>query len=156
MNVADEFRTTDGAPGSQRPDDQSLAASAQGDGGGPAPGNYHLEKSRITNQKRFTSLPHVRGSNKTSDVPEKSAKKKAKISDAGLISIDSTRTHAVLGESSKAWNSNFSMAKPKDHISINITKLIASTGSRGAEGARRAVSSYKPPPPYVEKEMQKL
>jgi len=63
---------------------------------------------------------------------------------------------AILQQRSEIWSSNFTMARPKDHIKQNINKLVVNTPSQVAKGARRAVSGYKPPVPIVEIEKKKL
>lgn len=130
-------------------DAQTMEVQSQGDAGGTASGRQLLGNARQTGPKRFGSLPQV---NVTSHAADTATQRRTRASDAGFASVDTSRT-AILQPNGEIWSSNFTMARPKDHVKNNITKLLP---SQVAAGARRAVSGYKPPVPYVVVEKKKL
>ena len=131
------FGTANGAPAAQGRGAQSLGLSPQGHAGGPVVGHHHVENARQVGHRRFTSLPKIDGPSTSSDMQ---ATNPAEVIHA---SVDDAAAKTVLGRNSETWNTNFSVARPKDHIKHNIVRLLAEAPSQVPAGARRALSTYR-------------
>ena len=111
---------------------QSLEAAARGH----ASGYHHLENARQVGHKRFGSLPKI-GAPSSSTDPH--ATKPAEVTHA---SVDDAAAKTILARNSEIWSSNFTVARPKDHIKHNIVKVLREAPQL-LTGPRRALSTYR-------------